>query len=61
MMMSNLTDFNSLNDDRGVYMLTAQNKSFENLTLTGSYYYGSEFITADDINILWGDAHYAAS
>lgn len=61
MMMSNLTDFNSLNDDRGVYMLTAQNKSFENLTLTGSYYYGSEFITADDINILWGDAQYAAS
>ncbi|WP_309499332.1 hypothetical protein [Sulfurovum sp.] len=61
MMMTNLTDFNSLNDDRGVYMLTAQNKSFENLTLTGSYYYGSEFITADDINILWGDAQYAAS
>lgn len=61
MMMSNLTDFNSLNDDRGVYMLTAQNKSFENLTLTGSYYYGSEFITADDINILWGDAQYAAT
>lgn len=61
MMMTNLTDFNSLNDDRGLYMLTAQNKSFENLTLTGSYYYGSEFITADDINILWGDAQYAAS
>ena len=61
MMMTNLTDFNSLNDDRGLYMLTAQNKSFENLTLTGSYYYGSEFITADDINILWGDAQYAAT
>jgi len=58
--MSNLTDFNSLNDDNGVYMLTVQNKSIENLTLTGSYYYGSEHIGGEDTNILWGDAAYNA-
>jgi len=57
---SNLTDFNSLNDDRGIYMLTAQNKSIANLTLTGSWYYGSEYITTNDLNILWGDAGYDA-
>ncbi len=58
---NNITDFSSLNGDRGVFMLTAQNKSIENLTLTGSYYFASEFITTDDLNILWGDAQYDAS
>ncbi|MBD3791299.1 MAG: hypothetical protein IE918_03975 [Campylobacterales bacterium] len=57
----NLTDFNSLNDERGVWMLTAQNKSIANLTLTGSWYYANEFITTDDLNVLWGDAQYDAS
>jgi hypothetical protein len=55
----NLTSFNSLNDDSGIFMLTAQNKSFENLTLTGSWYYASEMFV-DDLNILWGDAAYNA-
>jgi hypothetical protein len=57
---NNMTDFNALNDDDGVYMLTVQNKSIENLTLTGSYYYGSEHIGGEDTNILWGDAAYNA-
>ena len=59
--LNNLTDFNSLNDDRGVWMLTVQNKSIANLTLTGSWYYANEFITTDDLNVLWGDAQYDAS
>lgn len=58
---NNMTDFNSLNGDRGVWMLTAQNKSIENLTLTGSWYYANEFITTDDLNALWGDAQYDAT
>lgn len=57
----NITDFNSLNDERGVFMLTAQNKSIANLTLTGSYYFANEFLTDDNLNILWGDAQYDAS
>jgi len=60
--MSNLTDFDSLNEDDGVWMLTVQNKSFENVTLTGSWYYGSNhdmgLPTTDDTNILWGDAQF---
>lgn len=59
--LNNITDFNSLNDERGVWMLTAQNKSIANLTLTGSYYFANEFITDDNLNILWGDAQYDAS
>jgi len=58
---SNITDFNDLNENRGFYMLTAQNKSIENLTLTGSWYYANEYVTSDDLNILWGDANYDAS
>jgi hypothetical protein len=59
--LNNITDFNSLNEDRGVWMLTAQNKSIANLTLTGSYYFANEFLTDDNLNILWGDAQYDAS
>ena len=58
---NNITDFNSLNDERGVFMLTAQNKSIANLTLTGSYYFANEYVTSDNLNILWGDAQYDAS
>ncbi|GIU01013.1 hypothetical protein TSL6_15190 [Sulfurovum sp. TSL6] len=61
---NNITDFNSLNDEDGVWMITAQNKSIENLTLTGTYYFGSDMaVTAtgtDDLSILWGDAAYDA-
>ncbi|UFH59050.1 hypothetical protein [Sulfurovum mangrovi] len=57
---NNITDFNSLNDEKGVWMLTAQNKSIANLTLTGSYYFADDFL-GDSLNILWGDAQYDAS
>lgn len=55
---SDMNSFEEINGDHGVFMLTAQNKSIENLTLTGSWYYSSEFLTNDDLNILWGDAQY---
>ncbi|MBL0720984.1 MAG: hypothetical protein JJV88_00190 [Sulfurovum sp.] len=60
---SNLNDFNKLNGSDGVYMITAQNKSINGLTLSGSYYFASEMmgdkdIGADDLNIAWGSAEY---
>jgi len=58
---NNITDFNSLNDSDGVHMLTAQNKSIDGLTLTGSWYYGADMFANDDANILWGDAQFAVA
>jgi len=58
---TDMTDFNSVNDDDGIYLLTVQNKSFEGLTLTGSYYYAAEYVGDEDANILWGDANYKFS
>jgi hypothetical protein len=58
--MTNLSDFNAINDDDGVYMLTVQNKSIADLTLTGSFYHGTEHIGGEDTQILWGDAAYDA-
>ncbi|MDM5271478.1 hypothetical protein PGH07_04745 [Sulfurovum sp. zt1-1] len=57
--MNNMTDFNSLNGKDGVWMLTAQNKSIANLTLTGSFYYAADML-GDDASVLWGDAQYDA-
>lgn len=57
--MSDFVDVNDANGENGIFMLTAQNKSIENLTLTGSWYFGNEFITDNNLNILWGDANYA--
>lgn len=64
---NNITDFNSINDDDGAYMLTVQNKSIENLTLTGSWYYipnlGNNLGATPEenaANVLWGDAQYNA-
>jgi hypothetical protein len=62
-----ISDFDSINDD-GVHMLTLQNKSIENLTLTGTWYYGPDhtaWITGGaagtgDTSVLWGDATYKA-
>ncbi len=59
-MHADMADFNKANEDRGVWMLTAQNKSIADLTLTGSWYYANEYVTADDLNILWADAQYNA-
>lgn len=41
---SNLNDFNKVNGSDGIFMLTAQNKSIANLTLTGSFYYGANLV-----------------
>ena len=49
-----MNDFNSVAD--GAYMLTVQNKSIENLTLTGTYYDIRDFA-----RIFWADASYDAS
>jgi len=46
--------------DKGVFMLTAQNKSIANLTLTGTWYYAPDALAGtEDVNILWADAKYA--
>ncbi len=55
---TNMSDYNKVNGDDGIFMLTAQNKSVEGLSLTGSWYYAADMIGADDANILWGDATY---
>lgn len=66
---ADLADFDKINDD-GVHMLTLQNKSISNLTLTGTWYYGADHTAwilnslgatgGGDTNVLWGDATYAA-
>ena len=52
-------------DSNGIHMITAQNKSFEGLTLTGSFYYAQEMTqnvapntATDDIMVAWGDAKF---
>ncbi len=54
----NMNEFDKLNDDAGVWMLTAQNKSFQDLTLTGSIYYAGDYAADDSLVILWADAQY---
>ena len=49
--------FTSVNDDN-VHMVTIQNKSIDNLTLTGSWYFAPDMTATGDANILWGDASY---
>ncbi len=52
-------DFHKLNNNDGIWMLTAQNKSLQNLTLTGSWYYADTFM-GGDFNVFWLDAQYDA-
>jgi hypothetical protein len=72
--VGDLNNFNNINpSDDGVHMLTLQNKSIDNLTLTGSWYYAPNMISAmgiptpivgypftlnGDVNVLWGDIAY---
>jgi hypothetical protein len=61
---ADMSDYAHLNDNDGVYMLTAQNKSVEGLTLTGTWYYLNDYLDGagtDNMNILWGDAKFAIS
>ena len=60
---SDFSSFGYLNGntvtDNGVHMITAQNKSIEGLTLTGSFYYGQEMnVATNDTMIAWGDASF---
>jgi len=65
-MHADMSAFNALNNHDGVFMLTAQNKSIENLTLTASWYFAKDMLDdvnntkKEDLNILWADAQYDA-
>jgi len=54
--------FSKINENGDVvHMLTVQNKSIENLTLTGTYYFAPDFMNdGNDMSIVWGDAKYNA-
>jgi hypothetical protein len=61
--INDLNEWTNINADGDVvHMITAQNKSIENLTLTGTYYFAPDMTIAavggGDANILWGDATY---
>jgi hypothetical protein len=59
---ADMADFGKTNGNDGVFMLTVQNSSIENLTLTGSYYYGDDFLgLGDALNIWWVDGKYKFS
>jgi len=61
-----LAKWSRINPDDAVHMVTAQNKSIDNLTLTGTWYYAPDMVAnlgvigGGDANILWGDAKYNA-
>jgi len=58
--------YTALNGSDGAHMVTAQNKSIDNLTLTGTWYLAPSHtdnlgvVGGGDTNILWGDATYKA-
>jgi hypothetical protein len=61
-MGSNMSDFSDLTTTTdGAYMLTVQNKSIENVTLTGTVYQINDFTATDDLTIYWGDVQTAVS
>ena len=54
-----MATFGKTNKNNGVHMLTAQTKLIPNVALTGSWYYGKDFVGAgNNLNILWGDAAF---
>lgn len=58
--IGDLNDFNKIWNADSVLMLTAQNKSFENLTLTGSFYDILDVAqTSEDQQAVWVDGKYA--
>jgi len=73
--VGDISDFNQINPaNKGVHMVTLQNKSIDSLTMTGTWYYAPDYITAlniptpivglpytesGDVNVLWGDVAYA--
>lgn len=60
--VGDLSNFRRIWNSDKVYMLTAQNKSFENLTLTGSFYSLDDVAQIDESQqALWADASYKIS
>jgi len=56
---ADMGEFTKLNENGDiVHMLTAQNQSLTDLTLTGSLYYAPKFTPKDTLNILWADVKY---
>ena len=63
-----LENWDRINPTDGVHMVTAQNKSIDNMTITGTWYYapdmeinlGATGPEGGDINVFWGDATYKA-
>ncbi len=55
-----LSDFAKINKNGDmVHMVTAQNKSIDGLTLTGTWYLAPDMISdGNDVNALWGDAKF---
>jgi hypothetical protein len=54
--------FNKINAEGDVvHMLTAQNKSIEGLTLTGSYYFAPDHLVTEDLSVIWADAKFKVS
>lgn len=51
--------------DDGIYMIAAQNKSIDGLTLTGNYYFAPDMTSVvpggGDVHAVWGDAKFKIS
>ncbi len=58
--VGDLNDFNKFYGSDAAHMITAQNKSIEGLTLTGSYYYLPDATDAGNADALWFDVGYKA-
>jgi len=56
--VGSLDTFNDFYGSDGVHMITAQNKSIDGLTLTGSYYLLPDATIAGDADAIWGDAKF---
>jgi len=60
--IGDIANFEAINKNGDiVHLITAQNKSIEGLTLTGSYYFAPDFTPTDDLSIFWGDAKFKIS
>jgi len=58
--LGNLNDFNRIQGGDGTAMFTAQNKSIDGLTLTGTFYNVFDVAqSGKDAQALWGDAKFA--
>lgn len=58
--VGDITQFDGFYDSDAAHMVTVQNKSVENLTLTGSFYLLPDATAAGDANAFWGEAAYKA-